>query len=235
MRKGAPAEQPAPAAPAGAPNNVAPAAPNDAQPAVSRPAVQVVLPKVQNVSEYIELTGNAASVNTVKLIARVEGYLDQIHFLDGSIVKKGDLLFTIQQEQYKAQLAQAEAQVRAQEAALFYANTEVERYTALQKKDAAAQVDVDHWNFQAKKAEANFLRPRRKSISPSSISAIPRCGRRSTGRWANILSMSAIPSAAPGSKAVLAEITQLDPIYVVAKSSSEQERCRSAPTSTSGG
>ena len=131
MRKGAPAEQPAPAAPAGAPNNAAPAAPNDAQPAVSGPAIQVVLPKVQNVSEYIELTGNAASVNTVKLIARVEGYLDQIHFLDGSIVKKGDLLFTIQQEQYKAQLAQAEAQVRAQEAALFYANTEVKRYTAL--------------------------------------------------------------------------------------------------------
>ena len=67
----------------------------------SGPVVPVMLPKIQNVSEYIELTGNAASVNTVKLIARVEGYLDKIHFKDGQIVKKGDLLFTIQQEQYQ--------------------------------------------------------------------------------------------------------------------------------------
>ena len=76
----------------------------DAAPAASGPVVPVMLPKIQNVSEYIELTGNAASVNTVKLIARVEGYLDRIHFKDGQIVKKGDLLFTIQQEQYQQQL-----------------------------------------------------------------------------------------------------------------------------------
>ena len=91
----------------------------EAVPAASGPVVPVVLPKVQKVTEYIELTGNAASVNTVKLIARVDGYLEKIHFQDGQLVKKGDLLFTIQQEQYKAQLVQAEAQVKATQAALF--------------------------------------------------------------------------------------------------------------------
>ena len=49
--------------------------------------------------------GNAASVNTVKLVARVDGYLEKINFQDGQIVKQGDLLFTIQQEQYRDQLA----------------------------------------------------------------------------------------------------------------------------------
>jgi len=73
--------------------------------------IPVVQPRAQSVSSYVEITGNAAAVNAVKLIARVEGYLDQIHYEDGQFVKKGDLLFTIQQDQYKDQLQQAQAQL----------------------------------------------------------------------------------------------------------------------------
>ena len=54
----------------------------------------------------------------VKLIARVVGYLEKLHFDDGALVRKGDLLFTIQQDQYKAQLQQAQAQLQLQQAAL---------------------------------------------------------------------------------------------------------------------
>ncbi len=69
-------------------------------------------------TNYVEITGNAASVNDVKLLARVEGYLEQIHYQDGQFVKKGDLLFTIQQAPYKQQLEQAHAQVLTAQAAL---------------------------------------------------------------------------------------------------------------------
>ena len=65
-------------------------------------------PKVQAVTDHVEMTGNAAAISSVKLIARVEGYLERQHFHDGALVKKGDLLFTIQPDQYKAQLVQAE-------------------------------------------------------------------------------------------------------------------------------
>jgi len=51
----------------------------------------------------------------------------QPELLDGAIVKKNDLLFTIQQDQYKAQLVQAQAQVQAAQAAIVYATTEVSR------------------------------------------------------------------------------------------------------------
>jgi multidrug efflux pump subunit AcrA (membrane-fusion protein) len=133
--------------------------------------VPVVRPKVQSVTEYIDLTGNAASVNTVKLIARVEGYLE-IHFQDGQLVKQGDLLFTVQQEQYKQQLVQAEAQVKAQEAALYYATTEVNRYSALEKRGAAAQVVVDNWNFQAKKTAAE-LASAKAQVDIAKLNLIP--------------------------------------------------------------
>ena len=87
--------QPAPAAPAApssgtsAPAAAQPAAP--AQKSVSAstaPEIPVVLPKVENVTDYVEVTGTAASTNIVKLIARVEGYvLEKIHFADGALVK----------------------------------------------------------------------------------------------------------------------------------------------------
>ena len=98
----APASSPAPApsAPARAPGarpaarHAQPAPTRPAQPAPAAqagPAVPVVLPKVQAVSETLTVTGNAEAVNAVKLVARVPGYLEQIHFQDGQIVKKDDL------------------------------------------------------------------------------------------------------------------------------------------------
>ena len=91
--------------------------------------VPVIKPKAAATTNYVELTGNAASVRSVKLIARVGGYLEEQHFHDGAFVKKGDLLFKVQQDQYKAQLLQAQSQVQAAKAALVYARTEVVRYT----------------------------------------------------------------------------------------------------------
>ena len=119
--------------------------------------IPVVTPRTQSVSNYVEITGNAASVNAVKLIARVEGYLDQIHYEDGQFVKKGDLLFTIQQDQYKDQLQQAQAQLLTAQASLTYAKTELVRYSKLVKQDAATQTEVDHWTFEKASAEASLL------------------------------------------------------------------------------
>jgi RND family efflux transporter MFP subunit len=193
------------------------------------PVIPVALPLQQKVTEYIELTGNAASTKTVNLIARVEGYLEKIHFQDGQIVKKGDLLFTIQQDQYKNQLIQSEAQVRAQEAALFYARTEVERFTGLRRKGAASQVVVDNWNFQAKKAEAELASAKaqvevsRLNLDYTQVRA-PFDGQMGKHQ---IDPGNTVGGA--GQPTVLAEIIQLDPIYVVANlSEQEVQRVRQA-------
>ena len=178
--------------------------------------IPVVHPLVQTISNYVELTGNAQSVNVVKLFARVEGYLEAVLFEDGARVRKGTKLFTIQQDQYKAQLQQAEAQVRQQEAALLHARTEVGRYTALVKKDAATQIEVDNWVYQKAAAEAGLASAKAQvtlaelNLGYTSIAA-PFDGLM--GR--HLVDPFNVVGGA-GQPTVLAEITQLDPIYAVA-------------------
>jgi RND family efflux transporter MFP subunit len=200
---------------------VAAAVPAEAQTGAS-PSIPVTLPTKRTVSDTLTITGNAAAVSQVKLVARVLGFLEKIHFEDGALVRKGDLLFTIQQDQYKAQLQQAQAQLMLQQSALLYAKTEVQRYTALFKKDAATQVDVDHWNFEKASAEANIVAAQAQvaiaqlNLSYTEVLA-PFDGQMSQ----HLIDVGNVVGG-DGQPVTLANITQLDPIYVVANLSSQQ-------------
>jgi RND family efflux transporter MFP subunit len=189
-------------------------------PSTSAP-VPVVLPRLQSVTNYFEITGNAAAVNDVKLLARVTGYLEHIHYEDGQFVKKGDLLFTIQQAPYKQQLEQAHAQVLTAQASLAYAKTEFARYTALVKKDAATQTEVDHWNFERQSAAASLL----SAQAQVSIDEVNLGYTEVRAPFDGIVGKHLIdPGNVVGGdaqQAALAEITQLDPIYVVANLSEQ--------------
>src|SRR5215467_5025011 len=187
---------------------------NASSSATVAPKVTVAHPIAQTVTDYLTFTGNTAATDSVTLVARVEGFLEKVNFTDGARVKRGDLLFTIQQDQYKAQLQQAEAQVASQKADLWHAETELARYTALVKEDAATQTEVDHWRYQKEAAQAGILSAQAQvelaklNLSYTTVKA-PFDGRmgRHLVNPGNVV-------GAMGQQTPLAQIDQVDPIYV---------------------
>src|SRR5712671_3285826 len=95
------------------------------------PVVTVAFPLRENITNRTELTGQFSAVNQVGLRAQVSGYLSEIHFQDGQILRKGDLLFIIDPRPYEIHLEQAVAQRQTALASLALANKEVSRATHL--------------------------------------------------------------------------------------------------------
>jgi RND family efflux transporter MFP subunit len=211
-------------------DTAAPAAPAPASPGPSAAMAQspmvapvpVAHPKVQNVSDTLEVTGNAASVAEVKLLARVVGYLEKIHFEDGALVKKNDLLFTVQQDQYKAQLQQAQAQLALAQAQVDHAKIEVVRYTNLVKKGAATQVEVDRWNYQLQAGQANLMAGEAAVALAMINLGYTEIRAPFDGQMGKHLIDPGNVVGGNGQQGALAVINQLDPIYVEANLSAQQ-------------
>src|SRR4029077_12929721 len=178
------------------------------------PTVTVAKPIAQAVADYLDFTGNTAATKSVNLVARVEGFLEKISFTDGARVRKGDLLFTIQQEQYKAQLQQAEAQVASQKAALSHAVTELARYIALVKEDASTQTEVDHWAYQKEAAQAGILNAQAQVEIAKLNLSYTLIRAPFDGRMGRHLVNTGNVVGAMGQQTTLAQIDQIDPIYV---------------------
>src|SRR5262247_2293745 len=95
------------------------------------PKVTVAQPVHRPVTDYLELTGNTQAIYTVQLVARVVGFLEQVLFQDGQIVKKGQPLFVIQRNTYEENLRKAEASIAQFQAQLKFAEAQFERYSIL--------------------------------------------------------------------------------------------------------
>jgi membrane fusion protein, multidrug efflux system len=110
------------------------------------PPVPVVVQEVQasQASYYDEFPATVRALNEVELRPQINGYITGIHFKEGEKVKKGQKLYTIDQQQSEAMYKQAIANLSVQEANLERAQKDVERYRELNKSDAIAKQQVDY-------------------------------------------------------------------------------------------
>lgn len=107
------------------------------------PKVTVAAPTRQAVTRYLELTGNTAAVNSADLVARVSGFLQDVQYQDGAIVKKGTPLFTIEPQPYDVKLKQAQAAEAGSQATLKQAQAEYDRQNALVASQTVSRSSFD--------------------------------------------------------------------------------------------
>src|SRR5271170_1881223 len=82
------------------------------------PPVTVSQPVQKMITEWDEYTGRFTPLETVEIRARVSGFIDSVHFQEGQIVKKDDLLFVIDQRPYQIAVEQANADIQRAQAKL---------------------------------------------------------------------------------------------------------------------
>jgi membrane fusion protein, multidrug efflux system len=125
---------------------------SDQSGAQAPPPVPVTIHQVKtsDAAYYDEYPAIVKALNEVELRAQVNGYITAIHFKEGDKVRKGQKLYSLDQQQSEASYQQALANLSVQETNLLRAEKDVERYRELEKKDAIAKQQVDY-------AEANYL------------------------------------------------------------------------------
>jgi len=125
-----------------------------AAPPAAVPEVSVVEVIQRDVPIGAELTATMTGLEDVELRARVEGYLRSIDYSEGSQVKKGQLLFTIEESQYRQKVAEAAATLSRAQAALSKADLDVSRYRPLAAERAISQAELDNAIAAQKAARA---------------------------------------------------------------------------------
>jgi len=105
--------------------------------------VTVSRPIAREVVEWDEYTGRFDAVDAVDVRARVSGYLVEVHFKDGQMVKKGDLLFTIDPRPFERALDQARAELEQWQARVKNASKDVNRALPLVKQGVVSEKAYD--------------------------------------------------------------------------------------------
>src|SRR5215472_6565789 len=107
------------------------------------PEVTVTTPVTGEVADYEDFTGRLSAVMTVELRARVSGYVTDVPFKEGDIVKAGQLLFQIDPKTYRADLNQAKANLRLAQADTRLQEKNVERARQLLQRQSISQEDYE--------------------------------------------------------------------------------------------
>src|SRR4030088_3825932 len=177
------------------------------------PKVEVAVPVQKAVTRYLDATGNTAAIKNVDLVARVQGFLQSINYQDGSFVKEGATLFTIEPETYKLKLDQAQAAEAGAQASAKQADADFKRQSDLVARQAVSQATLDQSTSNRDNAQANLQQAQVNSRIADVNYGYTKVVAPFDGIVsAHLVSVRELVGAA--SPTQLATIVALDPIYV---------------------
>ena len=178
------------------------------------PQVTVAQPVKRLLADRDEYVGRFVAVDSIEVRARVSGYLDAVHFKDGQLVKKGDLLFTIDRRPFEATLAQAEANLGQARANLTFAEADLARGQTLVRNSTITQQTFDQRTQAKSVAEASVaaqeaaVRQAKLDLEFTELRA-PVSGRIGDRR---VSPGNLVTGGTTGGTTLLATITSIDPI-----------------------
>jgi membrane fusion protein, multidrug efflux system len=182
------------------------------------PQVVVSTPLAREVASRLSFLGQFSAVEQVELRAQVGGTLTGIHFKDGDIVRKGDLLFTIDPRPYEIRLAQANAQLETATARLALADRELNRAQELAAKAFGTVQNVDQRLSERRAAQAAVddakaqIRDAQFDLEHCRITA-PFTGRIGN-HLVSVGNLIAGSRAGTSPTTLLATLVSLDPIHL---------------------
>jgi RND family efflux transporter MFP subunit len=177
------------------------------------PKVEVALPVQRPITRFLDATGNTAPIKSVDLVARVQGFLQSIDYQDGTFMKEGATLFTIEPETYKLKLEQAQAAEAGSQATLRQAEADFKRQSDLVQRQAVSQATLETSTSTRDNAQASL----QQAQVNTRIAEVNYGYTKVTAPFdgivtAHLVSVGELVGAA--SPTQLATIVQLDPIYV---------------------
>ena len=187
----------------------------DPLPVVAAPAVTVAAALERNVTEWDEFTGRLEAVESVEIRPRVTGYIESVNFTEGSIVRKGELLFVIDPRPYRAALDKANAELTRAQARAELAASDVKRSEKLLAIKAVSQEEYDQRVNSAREANAT-VGAARAAVEAAQLDlgftrvTAPIAGRVSKAE----VTAGNLVSTGAGSAPLLTTVVSIDPIYV---------------------
>ncbi|RXH38866.1 efflux RND transporter periplasmic adaptor subunit [Bradyrhizobium zhanjiangense] len=177
------------------------------------PKVDVAKPVQRAVTRYVEATGNTAPIKSVDLVARVQGFLQSIDYQDGSFVKQGTQLFTIEPETYKLKVEQAKAAEVGAQATVKQAEADYKRQVELVQRQAVSQSTLDTSTSTRDNAQASL----QQAQVNTRLAEVNYSYTKVTAPFDGIVSAHLVSIGelvGVSSPTQLAQIVALDPIWV---------------------
>src|SRR5258706_2697636 len=185
------------------------------QSAPAAPPVTVAQPVKRTVTDWDEFTGRFEAVEEVQVRARVGGFVTNVEFRDGAIVRAGDLLYVIDPRPFEAVALQADGQLSDARAKAELAKRELDRGLTLVQTSAVSESIVDQRRQALQAAHAaemqaeGALKAARLNIEFTHVVA-PMAGRVSR----HLVSIGNLVQGSEGNATLLTSIVTLDPIYI---------------------